>query len=182
MRRQYFKGTSSNHIPTPQQNLLGQFWFKTFLSILKSTTPYHIPNSKYSISGSTVIFSKYLSKNVPPPSGLYSLINDHHFFKKSSKKLHFLHKCHRGVKNFSREGKNRVIFKSSKHEKKRNLFYPGVRTYQLGFRRVILSTSFLPPTLPEKFFTPPIVWNIPKEGRTSFEFEFTNLELFTITL
>jgi len=69
-------------------------------------------------------------------------------------------------------GKNRVIFKSSKREKKRNLSYPGIRIYQLGFRRVILFTSFLPPTLPEKFFTPLIVWNIPQEGRTTFEFEF----------
>ena len=100
----------------------------------------------------------------------------------SSKKVHFIHKCHRGVKNFSRGGKNRVIFKSSKREKKRNLSYPGIRIYQLGFHQVILSTSFLPPTLPEKFFTPPIVRNIPEEGRTTFEFEFRKLELFEITL
>ena len=86
-----------------------------------------------------------------------------------------------GKKLFER-GKNRVIFKSSKREKKRNLSYTGIKIYQLGFRRVILSTSFLPPTLPEKFFTPPIVRNIPEEGRTTFEFEFRKLELFEITL
>ena len=99
-------------------------------------------------------------QNGPPSCGFYSFINDHPFSNSIllvTGKISFHTKMSSWGKKFFEGGKNRVIFKSSKREKKRNLSYTGIRIYQLGFRRVILFTSFLPPTLPEKFFTPLIV-------------------------
>ena len=158
MRCQYFKGTSSKHIPTPQQKLLGQFWFKKFLSILKSTTPYHIPNSKYSISGSTVIFWKYLSKMVHHLLD-FILLSMTILFQKvfflSSKKVHFIHKCHRGVKNFSKGGKTEWF--SSRQNVKRNgtCLTPELEYINLDFIKWYYPLVFYPPPFPKSFLPHP---------------------------